>query len=71
MSPEVVNFSQALRTSWNFPLEKEGKEHSRKGNNRSLDKKSRSIGAIVRKSSRTRIRNPGWKVVITVIAADV
>lgn len=34
----MVNFSQVLRKSWNFPVEKGGKERSRKGNNMSLER---------------------------------
>lgn len=34
----MVNFSQALKKSWNFPVEKGGKEHSRKGNNTSSER---------------------------------
>lgn len=40
---EGVNLSRAFRTTWNFPVEKETKEHSREGS-----EKSRSVGAPVR-----------------------
>lgn len=43
--PEGANLSRALRTSWNVPVEKEAKEHSRKGS-----ENSQSIGAPARSS---------------------